>query len=134
MNELEWETVNFASGQWSETSEKFSINYSSILTLLIKKAGSLCERYSSDLFIDWFKIIESLKNEELENTEYMFGFRENGVDHKDFIDLRLKSNEEEKYKELYKLKIRVITRNHAFYTHKDIEFELFKCTNLEDMI
>ena len=47
--------IKTESGFWSDSWHKWDINYSSILTLLIKEAAK-CKRYSSDLFIDWRSI------------------------------------------------------------------------------
>lgn len=60
--------------------EVWSINYSSILTELIKCAGRYCTNYASDLFIEWDRIVKHLENPMWSNCTYMFGFRDSGVD------------------------------------------------------
>lgn len=60
--------------------EVWSINYSSILTELIKCAGRYCTNYASDLFIEWERIVKHLENPECINCTYLFGFRDSGVD------------------------------------------------------
>lgn len=61
------------------------IDYSSILTKLIQEAGRWWRRFASDLFIDWLTINKQLEDCTLESGSYLFGFRENGVDHTEFI-------------------------------------------------
>lgn len=67
------------------------INYSSILSSLIKTAGRLVDSYASDLIISWNSIMNELDlacmnalNPETDSAElsrtYLFGFREMGVD------------------------------------------------------
>ena len=56
-----------AKGYWIENKPysidgHWDINYSDILSQLIKSAGKYCKRYASDLFIDW-KAIDSLLEE-----------------------------------------------------------------------
>ena len=63
----------------------FKINYSSILTKLIQECGRLCESYASDLFIDWGIIDKKLQEKTLETSVHLFGIREMGVDHNEFI-------------------------------------------------
>ena len=63
----------------------FDINYSSILTKLIQECGRLCESYASDLFITWNSIEKRLKEKVMETSVYLFGIREMGVDHNEFV-------------------------------------------------
>lgn len=63
----------------------FDINYSSILTKLIQECGRLCESFASDLFIIWNGIERRLKDKTIETSVYLFGIREMGVDHNEFI-------------------------------------------------
>ena len=88
----------------------FGINYSSILTKLIKECGRLCESYASDLFIDWDTIHKKLKEKTLETSVYLFGIREMGVDHADFILSRYNnggSYVKHEYRKIYRLNITV---------------------------
>lgn len=64
---------------------RWNINYSSILSDLICKAGRYCKHYASDLFIDWKEIENGLDDPNYEGGIYLFGFREMGVDHDTFI-------------------------------------------------
>jgi len=64
------------------TNGVWDVNMSDIITRLIQLAGRYCERYASDLFIDW-KF--SSANPDEKDFRYgggktIFGFRENGVD------------------------------------------------------
>ena len=74
-----------ADGRWSNYSQKFDINYSAILTKLIQEAGRWCERYASDLFIDWNKVERITENREFTSETLVFGFRKDGVDHLEFV-------------------------------------------------
>ncbi len=67
------------------------INYSSILTSLIKTAGRLVDSYASDLFITWSAMMKELDmacanglNPETDSVtfrrSYLYGFREMGID------------------------------------------------------
>jgi len=67
------------------TNDNFCINYSSSLSALIHEAGRWCEYHASDLFIDYSIIMDKLKSGNLESNSYLFGFRQSGVDHKEFI-------------------------------------------------
>lgn len=69
----------FSGGGWN-------INYSSILTKLIQEAGRWCESFASDLFVDWTRIEEKLKKGGDINDIYLFGFRQSGVDHADWVE------------------------------------------------
>ena len=62
-----------------------TLNYSSILTRLIQEAGRWCKRYASDLFIDWYYLINDIKNNAVEDRTLLFGFREDGVDGNRFV-------------------------------------------------
>ena len=67
--------------------EKWDVNTSSILTKLIQEAGRWCERYASDLFIQWSCNIESkLRDGSLTSSQHIFAMRESGVDHKEWYE------------------------------------------------
>ena len=40
---------------------------------LIQECGRLCERYASDLFIDWQSINEKIENKTMTTSTYLFG-------------------------------------------------------------
>ena len=69
---------------------RLDANMSSIFTALIKEAGTKCKRFASDILIDYDsfnrKAPEALLNED--TISFWYGFREDGVDHKAFIDAR----------------------------------------------
>lgn len=103
------------------TGRNWDINYSSILTKLIQECGRLCERYASDLFIDWSSIKEKIENKTLEISTYLFGIRENGVDHNAFVLSRYENNGKNamyEYRKIYRLDITV--------DDGDIEMELYE--------
>ena len=86
----------------------FDINYSSILTKLIQECGRLCEAWASDLFITWNSIEQKLKEKTMETSVYLFGIRENGVDHNDFILMRYNNHSYSgryEYRKIYRLNI-----------------------------
>lgn len=73
-------------GNWSNSdyNRKYDINTSEILTELIKEAGK-CRNFASDLFIDWIRVVYSIHKREKKTEVYLFGFRELGVDHYDYL-------------------------------------------------
>ena len=104
-----------AHGRWEQSQrdpEKgmFTVNWCSILTALIKIAGRICRRFASDLFIDWRSIDAALRDKSYNGGKYLFGFRENGVDHAAYILARLNDSwmhYRSEVKELYLLEIKV---------------------------
>ena len=105
-----------------ETGRNWDINYSSILTKLIQECGRLCERYASDLFIDWMSIAKKIENKTLETSIHLFGIRENGVDHATFILSRYENNGRNamyEYRKIYRLDISVNEEG-------DIQMELYE--------
>ena len=88
----------------------WSINHSSILSRLIQEAGRYCERFASDLFIDWSAVEDILKSEEQVIEEasyhYFFGFRESGVDGETYINYKLQSDQfHHEYRSIWRLDI-----------------------------
>ena len=105
-------TTNYhASGQWIESKPYskegyWTINYSDILTQLIQSCGRYCQRYASDLFIDWKYIEKELEKGEPINDTYIFAIRTDGVDHKSFYEARKDSkSKHDFYHEVWELKI-----------------------------
>lgn len=90
---------------------KFDINYSSILSFLIQRAGGICKHYSSDLFITWCYIYDKLKDLHYKGDKILFGFREMGVDSNAFVLSRYNNygidGMHDEIKELYVLDIKV---------------------------
>lgn len=86
----------------------FEVNYSSILTKLIKECGRLCDSYASDLFITWNEIVQRLKEKTMETSAYLFGIREDGVDHNEFVLSRYNNNgcyAKYEYRKIYRLDV-----------------------------
>lgn len=84
------ETVMDANGCFVESypyskEGRWNINYSGILSDLIRKAGRYCKHYASDLFIEWESIKNCLDDPNYEGGIYLFGFREMGIDHDAWI-------------------------------------------------
>lgn len=63
---------------------KWEINYSNILTKLIQAAGSTCESYASDLFIDWPSVVTEINQNKAEEINFLFGFRDSGIDYRSY--------------------------------------------------
>jgi len=90
-------------------SGRYEINYSSILTQLIQEAGRYCERFASDLFIDWSSVVDWIDSAEngMEET-FLFGFRQNGVDHKEYVLSRYENEKDRaryNYRSLWRLDV-----------------------------
>ena len=89
-----------------------NINYSGILTRLIQEAGRYCEHYASDLFIDWEAFVNYLDRDPKagDNRTFLFGFRQNGVDHDLFIFSRFNNDgiyARNEYRSMWRLDIDV---------------------------
>lgn len=76
---------------------EWSVNYSCILTRLIQEAGRFCDRFASDLFIDWKGVEKWIKNP-TERRVWMFGFRRSGIDHDVYV---LTGHNEREYRSLW---------------------------------
>ena len=88
----------------------FDINYSSILTKLIQECGRWCESYASDLFISWNSIIKKLEEKTMKTSAYLFGIREMGVDHDEFVLSRYNNSgyfAMYEYRKIYRLDVKV---------------------------
>lgn len=124
-----------ATGEWSNDvfgSEKsWNINYSDILTLLIQKAGTICKNYASDLFIIWSSLEKELKEQgtAYSGGKYVFGFRESGVDHDNYVLSRLNNYGVEglkkDVKELYMLEVS-IKESGTYYIGNEIKMQFGK--------
>lgn len=78
--------------------KRVSINMSSIYTALIKEAAK-CENYASDVLYDIKHVEEELYENMKETSNVFFGFRDMGVDHKEYIKLHVEDyNLEETYR------------------------------------
>ena len=96
------------SNTWDNYSKEWNVNYSSILSVLIKEAAK-CEFYSSDLFIYWIDIEKSLHEmKEGDKKYYTFGFRNNGVDGNTFVNARIRCKQQ--YFSIYVLTMEVVDK------------------------
>ena len=68
-----------------EDGYNWDINWSAIQSKLIYLAGRYCDRFASDLNISIFLIMKDLEQRTLESGMHLFGFREDGVDHSEFV-------------------------------------------------
>ena len=106
--EKDFSTIRYRSNVIEARGRNFDINYSSILTKLIQECGRLCESYASDLFITWNEIVQKLKDKTMETSVYLFGIRDMGVDHNEFILSRYDNNgcfAMHEYRKMYRLNI-----------------------------
>ena len=97
---------------FNQNSGFYEWNNSTILTELIHAAGRWCERFASDLFIDWMQVESDIQygyENDLSENCYLFGFRKDGVDHTAYIFNRAKESSiyriEDFYRALYKLTV-----------------------------
>lgn len=102
-----------AQGNWIEsrpysTTGRWDINYSSILSQLIKSCGEYCDMYASNLFIDWKRVEEDLNRGEPIDTTYIFAIRDIGVDNKLYYDIRMENPDlyHYNYHEVWELKVK----------------------------
>jgi len=108
MYEIEKDFSDISSKIIEERGSDFEINYSSILTKLIQECGRLCEYYASDLFIIWNGVVRKLKEKTKGISSYLFGIRERGVDHSEFVLSRYNNNghyAHYEYRKIYRLDI-----------------------------
>lgn len=100
-----------ATGYINSYSGSFDINDSSILTELIHEAGRYCEQFASDLFLDWQNVVSFIADAEPGDSKtYLFGFRQQGVDHDSFIFSRFNQygyHAKHEYRSLWRLDIAV---------------------------
>ena len=79
--------------------KKYDVNYSSILTRLIHDTGRFSVCYASDLFVEWEHFIKTLLSwEETEDSTYIFGIREMGVDNDGPVIKALKNGKYDRYR------------------------------------
>ena len=89
-------------------------NLSRILTKLIQETGRLCDSFASDLFIDWSIFMEKVEKKELTDGEkFVFGLREYGVDHLDWV--RQNIDKPNYYRAVYIIDVTVEERNGEDY-------------------
>lgn len=104
-------------GYFDSLEGKWKINYSSILTKLIQEAGRWCEHYASDLFIIWkCKIDKKLDDGTMSTEQFVFGFREDGVDHKEWYELH--KNDVGRYRAVWFLDVAVDNGKMEMVLHK----------------
>ena len=111
--------------QGKVTNGELNINYSSILTKLIQEAGRWCERFASDLFIDWKQIDNELGHGAEHERSYLFGFRMDGVDHTPWVLTRFSQNNYT-YRAIWRLDIKEIDKSNAVDIVSDIEMRLYR--------
>ena len=132
LENLAMKTVKMtATGNWVDSKGKWDINYSNILTFLIQKAGKICKHYESDLFISWESLLKEMEEKGIDfaGGKYLFGFRESGVDHDNYVLSRLNNYGVEglkrEVKELYMLEIS-IKKSDVYYMGDEIKMQFGK--------
>lgn len=103
-------------GHFNSLKGKWEINYSSILTKLIQEAGRWCEYYASDLFVTWHNIDKSLDDGTIDTEQFVFGFRKDGVDHKEWYELH--KNDVGRYRAVWFLDVTVNDGKMKMILHK----------------
>lgn len=110
-------------GHFSLSSGKYEINYSGILSRLIQEAGRFCERFASDLFIDWRRVekwIDNSVSSVHDETVFLFGFRKDGVDNELSILSRYNGGAyaypEKEYRSMWRLWVAVDERRNITMT------------------
>ena len=139
--ELSHATGRFT-GYYDGGKGKIDINYSSILTVLIQQTGRLCDAYASDLFIQWNAMFDRITDSEVLSkatsegyTEsFLFGIRDTGVDHTEWVLGNLKDYKQYGtyyYRDIYVVKVTVKNAYISFANDEfegDIEMTLGKCS------
>lgn len=143
MQKKELDIENFAKGNtlfaeegewlnndyWNpEKGGRFSINYSSILSFLIKEAGRYCDHYASDLFITWEGLVERLTDPNYNGEKLLFGFRESGVDSNTYVLSNYNQGNTHEYMKLYVLDVSVTLQREGWNIKRYIKMELGKCS------
>lgn len=104
-------------GYFDPLKGKWEINYSSILTKLIQEAGRWCEYYASDLFIMWkYNIDKKLDDGTMDTEQFVFGFRDDGVDYKEWYELH--KNDTGRYRAVWFLDVTVNDGKMEMVLHK----------------
>lgn len=114
---------------------KIEVNLSSIFTRLIQEAGRWCESYASDILVDIDSVknclklnVEEWKDDRHYETDengndmlhFAFGFRQSGVDHKEWIIENQKSEQRKYhyYRAIWDLEITNDRKNHVTFKLK----------------
>lgn len=104
-------------GYFDQLKGKWEINYSLILTKLIQEAGRWCEYYASDLFTIWkYNFDKKLDNGTIGTEQFVFGFRSDGVDHKEWYELH--KNDVGRYRAVWFLDVTVNNGKMEMVLHK----------------
>lgn len=123
----DWYKSVVSYGTWSNHHAKWDVNYSAILTELIQNAGRWCERYASDLFIDWMTIEEYLRCKDIENRSFLFGFRQDGVDNATFVISRFNHDEYTmEYRAIYRLDLEFVEDPDKYYGTDEVRMALYR--------
>lgn len=109
---------------------KYNINTSSIWTKLIQEAGRWCKNFASDLLLDYEKIATKMEGATLETESYLFGFRESGVDHNNYIFSRYSNqtiygSAALEYRAIWRLDVAVEEMESACQT-RNVTFSLYE--------
>ena len=86
------------------------------ITKLIQEAGRWCEYYASDLFITWHDIDKKLDDGTMCTEQFIFGFRNNGVDHKEWYELH--KNDVGRYRAVWFLDVTINDGKMEMVLHK----------------
>lgn len=111
----------------------FSSNLSSEYSALIQMAGRFCEYYASDILFDIQALEKDLKdpiaflNGETDvRKQYLFGFRKDGVDHKEFVLSQVQNYGDKAYhyyRAVYEMEIHMFLEDEGQYLTVEVGFE-----------
>ncbi len=110
----------------------FSSNLSSEYTTLIQTAGRFCEYYASDILYDIQAVekdladsIAFLNGETDVRKQYLFGFRKDGVDHKEFVLSQIQNYGDRTYhfyRAVYELEVHMFLEDEGKYLTVEVGF------------
>lgn len=106
-------------------------NWARIGTVLVKEAAK-CENFASDILIDCNKIVNVVAEEKEFSEDFYLGFRENGVDHKEFVKGRLGENLTDNYiEDIYFVLYRLNVTKERAYGSYSVTYTLYRIVNEE---
>ena len=114
-----------------ERQSEININFSDIFTRLIQESGRYCEHYASDLYYELREIDDKLRDASIETHSRLFGFREMGVDHTDYVMCAARENSEAfhyRYRSIWRLDIEVAYDPEYWYHkgRKSVKMTLYR--------
>ena len=110
----------------------FSLNLTSEYSTLIQTAGRFCEYYASDILHDIRAVekdledpIAFLNGETDVRKQHLFGFRKDGVDHKEFVLSQIQNYGDKAYhyyRAVYEMEIHMFLEDEGQYLTVEVGF------------